>query len=1247
MMGIIAAAVILMGGNAWAAYTGLGITPTTDVTVNTGATTNLTGVPVGTESETVTWEWESSDEDIATVSGTTATVVVTGVAVGSVTITAKVTVGDPEDDGYEFTATKSVEVTAPTYTITITSTTGGPGVSMSPAGPNFVENTEVTLTATAAAGQSFSTWGGITPMDGYTVTSNPVKVKVGTSNITGTVAYTGTALTKPLEIAAFNALWGQVVGSDNVHVKETYVEVFDLNFVPNFRLRGNIDTSGTNAGAVPIDTVVTISGWTVSGDDTYKTIVKPRNAANTQDSLLGQVGTVKRPTPYGSPTGIAGPDGAATVTATITATMKVGGGSDITRPFTLGIPVKENINEKISFVKDTVEYNDGRTPVKIKPASLLTGLYGEMSYKYMYHTVGGTDDISIVPMDWAAASGTELPHDQENVGVIDVGNYEVTVVSESASRYGFKRVGLLVKGMVIDPSQVELVIAAGSEVYSATAKTPSVIVTDKNGRVVPTVDLEVWHGGLVRNTPDYVNAGKGYVRVNGKAGTNYSNLDTAIVSYDITKAVLAAKVNIKDTPQRVYDGTDTVTTSQLVWTWSSPTVASATVTTAMNVANTYTITNAQYDNNGFATGADSGTARVTVVVRSTSDVAKNYAFENGTLSDVILDTTVYIARKALEAKHVKGRPPVGHRYTGEPRPFAVSFSDTLRVPLTDTARIQVIYRYTAASPLKIGNRNFIGDTTAVPVDIGTYAVFAQIKDGRNFTDNLVSLGNYTIAGQVVAKFKTNLPATLALKATQVASLGVVVENADSANFVYQWYRVEKTGDDWNSDTVVTAIGGANDTSLLLETANPRDTARYFVTVTTPRTSAMSDTTVRSNIVHVTVGDSAIDIRTATVTVTATNLIYTGRAQNPTSVTVRMSGATSNLRANTDYRLEYSRNVNAGNAIVTVLGAGDYGFSTQRTYEIKRKAVVPATDVSYTPARIYNGAVQPVEVSAAATGTGNNRIERTGLGPVVAAEYISLPDSTSSTEAPKNAGNFIVKVKIGEGTNFLAYDTTFYTLGSYSIIAKTATRADFKGFTIPTAPVRLENAPVAIGDVTLDGEGYDLVVRYWRDGLRGDTGSVVSPDTVGSYRVTVEVKNGPNYFPTNPIELGRFSIFDPNGVKSGDRVIPGSGSEVVVVAPVQVVAGEFTVGPNPVTKSSGKAGFFWQGKPVKSGTLYVFDASGNLVKKVAVADKGISTARREIGAWNLGTVAEGTYLVKGVLVGKDGAKVKVSSIVGVR
>jgi hypothetical protein len=131
--------------------------------------------------------------------------------------------------------------------------------------------------------------------------------------------------------------------------------------------------------------------------------------------------------------------------------------------------------------------------------------------------------------------------------------------------------------------------------------------------------------------------------------------------------------------------------------------------------------------------------------------------------------------------------------------------------------------------------------------------------------------------------------------------------------------------------------------------------------------------------------------------------------------------------------------------------------------------------------------------------------------------------------------------------------------------------------------------------------------------------------------------------------------DPTSVASTDRVIPSApGSEIVVVAPVTVVAGEFTAGPNPAAKQSGEVRFFWSGRAVKSGKLVVFDASGNLVKKVNAGESASVSglAKRAVGSWDLKDakgrpVAEGTYLVKGVIVTQDGAKVKASAVLGVR
>ena len=134
----------------------------------------------------------------------------------------------------------------------------------------------------------------------------------------------------------------------------------------------------------------------------------------------------------------------------------------------------------------------------------------------------------------------------------------------------------------------------------------------------------------------------------------------------------------------------------------------------------------------------------------------------------------------------------------------------------------------------------------------------------------------------------------------------------------------------------------------------------------------------------------------------------------------------------------------------------------------------------------------------------------------------------------------------------------------------------------------------------------------------------------------------------------FNIQVTTSVASVDRVIPaGNPGEVVVVAPVSIFAGEFIAGPNPVGRSSGGIAFFWQGGSLSGGSLVVYDASGNVVRKLGVKDNAIGNAgKRAVGSWDLKDskgrpVSEGTYLVKGKIVTSGGKGERVSAVVGVR
>jgi hypothetical protein len=149
------------------------------------------------------------------------------------------------------------------------------------------------------------------------------------------------------------------------------------------------------------------------------------------------------------------------------------------------------------------------------------------------------------------------------------------------------------------------------------------------------------------------------------------------------------------------------------------------------------------------------------------------------------------------------------------------------------------------------------------------------------------------------------------------------------------------------------------------------------------------------------------------------------------------------------------------------------------------------------------------------------------------------------------------------------------------------------------------------------------------------------DSGAEYKVQLIVAGGVNYEPA-VLDLGKFTIQGKNyiSVASGDREIPGSvKSGQAAVAPVAKVSAGVSVGPNPVS-SNGTVNVFWNGSKSVKGKIFVFSATGSKVAALNVSGTG------KIGTWNVRGVAEGTYLVKGVVKTANGEKVKVSTVVGV-
>jgi uncharacterized repeat protein (TIGR02543 family) len=275
-----------------------------------------------------------------------------------------------------------------------------------------------------------------------------------------------------------------------------------------------------------------------------------------------------------------------------------------------------------------------------------------------------------------------------------------------------------------------------------------------------------------------------------------------------------------------------------------------------------------------------------------------------------------------------------------------------------------------------------------------------------------------------------------------------------------------------------------------------------------------------------------------------------------------------------------------------------------TYTLNGGTASPANPTSYTIETAGFTLNNPTK----ATGTFNGWTGSNGTTPTL---FVSVDYGTAGGSRNYTA-NWIAAA---------AYTITFNANGG-TLSAATGKTGD--NGTLATLPT------VTKTGYTLDG---------WYTELTG--GSLVTTATVFEKNATVHA---------------RWASADVS-VASQGRVIPGVGigDSVATVTPVNRVTAQLTVGPNPADKLSNSVHFFRQGKHIESATLYVYDASGNAVRKITVKDDGVGiypNNNRSVGEWDLRdakgrTVSAGAYLVKGVIKIAYEKRERVSLVVGVR
>jgi len=129
--------------------------------------------------------------------------------------------------------------------------------------------------------------------------------------------------------------------------------------------------------------------------------------------------------------------------------------------------------------------------------------------------------------------------------------------------------------------------------------------------------------------------------------------------------------------------------------------------------------------------------------------------------------------------------------------------------------------------------------------------------------------------------------------------------------------------------------------------------------------------------------------------------------------------------------------------------------------------------------------------------------------------------------------------------------------------------------------------------------------------------------------------------------------DRISVLESNREIPAARNpETAAIAPVAAASGGLTVGPNPVSRSAVAVNFFRSGVALKTGKLFIYDASGNMVTTVLINDPSNSTGRRIVASWKINDannrqIANGTYAARGVITTKTGKTERISILINVQ
>lgn len=339
----------------------------------------------------------------------------------------------------------------------------------------------------------------------------------------------------------------------------------------------------------------------------------------------------------------------------------------------------------------------------------------------------------------------------------------------------------------------------------------------------------------------------------------------------------------------------------------------------------------------------------------------------------------------------------------------------------------------------------------------------------------------------------NLQGSLIVTADSVSAGGTLTANltVDTdkwvnaiGNYTYTWYRVGES-----ADTVLQTKTATTDTTDTYTLTEDDIRSQIYCVVTTEKCGEG----VKSNEITV----PGLNIKGAKIVMPSEETYsYNGKAQTP-DVTVTLND--KELEKNTDYRIDYVNNQNAGTATINITGMGRYEGSLSKNFNITKKAVTVSGITAQ--GKIYDGTVKNIlnfnkveingllegdSLTVNATGTftdakaGDNKtVTITGLtlGGKDKENY-TLADSGQQTSATASIGKLPVKLQWNEKTDFI------YNGQKQSVTAKVSNAVKDDIFTLSyenntAVSTGVYTARViALGNDNYTLEGADNISKKW-------------------------------------------------------------------------------------------------------------------------------------------------------------------------